>query len=51
MKIHKMTKKSKASTGQIITSLHSTDPNIDIRLSTLEKKMDKLVETLEKKND
>ena len=51
MKTHKMTKKSKASTGQIITSLASPDPNIDIRLSILERKMNRLIETLEKKND
>ena len=46
-----MTKKSKASTGQIITSLHSTDPNTNIRLAILERKINKLIETLEKKND
>ena len=51
MAIHKLTKKSKASTGQIITSLASPDPNIDMRLSILEKKMDKLIETLTKKDD
>jgi len=50
MKIHKMTKKSKASTGTRVV-VDDIDPKIDIRLSTLEKKMDKLVETLEKKND
>jgi len=51
MAIHNLTKKSKASTGQIITPLVGPDPNIDIRLSILERKMNRLIETLEKKND
>ena len=51
MATYDLTKKGKASTGQIITPLIGSDPNIDIRLSTLEKKMDKLIETLTKKDD
>jgi|7_EtaG_2_1085326.scaffolds.fasta_scaffold36796_2 hypothetical protein len=50
MVTYDLTKKSKASTGERVI-FDGTDPNIDIRLSTLEKKMDKLIETLEKKND
>ena len=49
MKIHNLTKKSKASTGQIITPLVGPDSHSEIRLSILEKKMDKLIETLTKK--
>ena len=49
MATYDLTKKGKASTGQIITSLASPDTNIDMRLSLLEKKMDKLIETLTKK--
>ena len=51
MTTYDLTKKSKASTGERISYLDGTDPNIDIRLSTLEKKMDKLIETLTKKDD
>ena len=51
MTIHNLTKKSKASTGQIITPLVGPDLNSEMRLSILEKKMDKLIETLTKKDD
>ena len=51
MATYNVIKKGKASTGQKTIFLGDTNPNIDIRLSTLEKKMDKLIETLEKKND
>ena len=49
MTTYDLTKKSKASTGERRVYFDGTDPNIDIRLSTLEKKMDKLIETLTKK--
>jgi len=48
MTTYDLTKKSKASTGERVV-VGDIDPNIDIRLSTLEKKMDKLIETLTKK--
>ena len=50
MTTYDLTKKSKASTGERVV-VGDIDPNIDIRLSTLEKKMDKLIETLTKKDD
>ena len=51
MATYNVIKKGKASTGQIITPLVGPDSHSEIRLSILEKKMDKLIETLEKKND
>ena len=38
MTTYDLTKKSKASTGERRVYFDGTDPNIDIRLSTLEKK-------------
>jgi len=51
MTTYDLTKKSKASTGERISYLGGTDPNINIRLAILERKINKLIETLEKKND
>ena len=38
MATYDLTKKGKASTGQIITPLIGSDPNSEMRLSILEKK-------------
>lgn len=51
MATYNVIKEGKASTGERKILLGGLDPNIDMRLSILEKKMDKLIETLAKKDD
>ena len=45
MATYDLTKKSKASTGQIVTPFVCSDSNSDIRLSILEKKIDRILKT------